>query len=98
MHLREYAEAIGECRRALGLNAAYWYVYPDLVVAYRATGQLDQSKQALSEFIPDTPGLHGGGISATRLQLVTKSAIPKAVHGNNLGWSETGRSKRTVNG
>ena len=49
LHLREYADAIEECRRSINLNKEYWYAYPDLVVAYGATGQALQAKQALAE-------------------------------------------------
>jgi TolB-like protein len=49
LHLREYVEAIDECRRSLNLNKLNWYPYPDLVVAYHETGQLEDAKQALAE-------------------------------------------------
>ena len=47
LHLREYHEAIDECRRSLNLNNLFWLPYVDLVVAYQATGKLDETKQAL---------------------------------------------------
>jgi len=49
LQLREYAEAIDECRRSINLNKMYWYAYPNLVVAYGATGQLKEARQALAE-------------------------------------------------
>jgi TolB-like protein/Flp pilus assembly protein TadD len=49
LHLREYVDAIDECRRALNLNKAFWYLYPDLIVAYSETGQLEQARQALAD-------------------------------------------------
>jgi TolB-like protein len=49
LHLREYADAIEECRRSINLNKDYWYAYPDLIVAYEETGQPLQAKQALAE-------------------------------------------------
>src|ERR1700746_3091712 len=45
LQLREYAEAIEECRRSINLNKEYWYAYPDLIVAYEATGQALQARQ-----------------------------------------------------
>ena len=49
LHLREYADAIEECRRSINLNKEYWYAYPDLIVAYEATGRPLQAKEALTE-------------------------------------------------
>jgi adenylate cyclase len=49
LHIREYAEAIDECRRAINLNETLWYAYVDLVVAYGATGQPEQSRRALAD-------------------------------------------------
>ena len=48
LHIREYAEAIDECRRSITLNE-YWYTYVDLVVAYGAMGQPEQSRLALAD-------------------------------------------------
>ena len=39
LHLREYTDAIDECRRSINLNKQYWYAYPDLIVAYEAMGK-----------------------------------------------------------
>jgi adenylate cyclase len=55
-HVREYIEAINECRRSINLNEAQWYAYVDLVVAYGAIGQPEQSKQALDELYRMRPG------------------------------------------
>ena len=49
LHLREYADAIDECRRSINLNKEYWYAYPDLIVAYEAIGQSLGARQALAE-------------------------------------------------
>ena len=49
LHIREYTEAIDECRRAINLNETLWYAYVDLVVAYGATGQPEQSRRALAD-------------------------------------------------
>jgi tetratricopeptide (TPR) repeat protein len=49
LHLREYAAAIDECRRSINLNKEYWYAYPDLIVAYEATGQPQEARRALAE-------------------------------------------------
>jgi len=56
VHIREYAEAIDECRRSINLNEAQWYAYVDLVVAYGAIGQREQSRQALAELYRMRPG------------------------------------------
>jgi adenylate cyclase len=48
LHLREYAEAIDECRQSIILNKEFWYAYPDLVVGYSETGQAEQARQALA--------------------------------------------------
>jgi adenylate cyclase len=56
LHLREYAEALKECQRAINLNAAFWYAYVDLVVAYWATGQQEESKRALATLYTIHPG------------------------------------------
>jgi adenylate cyclase len=56
LHLREYAEAIDECRRSINLNEAFWYPYVDLVVAYGATGRLEDSRQALATLYRIHPG------------------------------------------
>jgi tetratricopeptide (TPR) repeat protein len=45
LHIREYAEAIDECRRSVRLNET-WCAYVDLVVAYEAMGQPEQSRLA----------------------------------------------------
>jgi tetratricopeptide (TPR) repeat protein len=55
LHLREYADTIDECRRSINLNKAFWWAYPDLVVAYSATGQLEQAKQALADLYQIRP-------------------------------------------
>ncbi|WP_235983898.1 tetratricopeptide repeat protein [Bradyrhizobium australiense] len=49
LHVREYGEAIDECRRSVNLNNLYWYAYVDLTSAYGATGQLEQAQQSLTE-------------------------------------------------
>src|SRR6516164_1970066 len=49
LHLREYAAALEECRRSINLNKEYWYAYPDLIVAYEATGRPQEAKLALAE-------------------------------------------------
>jgi adenylate cyclase len=55
LHLREYTEALEECRRSINLNKEYWYAYPDLIVAYEATGQPQEAKQALAELYRQRP-------------------------------------------
>jgi TolB-like protein len=49
LHLREYADAIDECRRSINLNKEYWYAYPDLIVAYESTERRLEARQALAE-------------------------------------------------
>ncbi|WP_245471296.1 tetratricopeptide repeat protein [Bradyrhizobium genosp. SA-3] len=49
LHLRQYAEAIEECRRSVNLNNLNLYSYVDLTSAYGATGQLEQAQQSLTE-------------------------------------------------
>jgi adenylate cyclase len=49
LHLREYTDAIDECRRSINLNKQYWYAYPDLIVAYQAMGKPLEAKQAVAE-------------------------------------------------
>ena len=49
LHLREYTDALDECRRSINLNKQYWYAYPDLIVAYEAMGKPLQAKQALAD-------------------------------------------------
>ncbi|WP_445217016.1 tetratricopeptide repeat protein [Bradyrhizobium sp. Pa8] len=47
LHLRQYGEAIEECRRSANPNN--WYAYVDLTSAYGATGQFEQAQQSLTE-------------------------------------------------
>lgn len=49
LHLRQYGDAIEECRRSANLNSAYWYAHVDLASAYGTTGQLEQAKHSLAE-------------------------------------------------
>jgi adenylate cyclase len=49
LHLREYKEAIEECRRSINMNNSFWYAYADLISAYGTTGQLEQARQTLAE-------------------------------------------------
>lgn len=49
LHLRQYGEAIEECRRSANLNNVFWYAYVDLTSAYGATGQFEQAQQSLTE-------------------------------------------------
>jgi adenylate cyclase len=49
LHLREYKEAIEECRRSTNLNNSYLHAYVDLISAYGTTGQMEQARQASAE-------------------------------------------------
>nr|WP_249799502.1 MULTISPECIES: tetratricopeptide repeat protein [unclassified Bradyrhizobium] len=49
VHLRQYTEGIGECKRSINLNKLDWFPYVDLISAYGATGQLELAQQALVE-------------------------------------------------
>ena len=49
VHLRQYNEAIEECRRSINLNKLDWIPYADLISAYGATGQLEMAQQMLAE-------------------------------------------------
>jgi adenylate cyclase len=49
VHVRQYNEAIEECRRSINLNKLNWLPYPDLILAYGATGQLEMAQQMLAE-------------------------------------------------
>jgi tetratricopeptide (TPR) repeat protein len=49
LHLREYKDAIEECRRSVNMNNSHWIAYIDLISAYGATGQMEQARQAVAE-------------------------------------------------
>nr|WP_249161257.1 tetratricopeptide repeat protein [Bradyrhizobium manausense] len=49
MHVRQYDEAIEECRRSINLNKLNWFPYVDLVSVYATKGQLDMAQQKLAE-------------------------------------------------
>jgi adenylate cyclase len=49
LHLREYKEAIEECRRSTNLNNSYLHAYVDVISAYGITGQIEQARQASAE-------------------------------------------------
>jgi adenylate cyclase len=49
VHLHQYNEGIGECRRSINLNKLNWLPYADLISAYGATGQLEMAQQMLAE-------------------------------------------------
>jgi TolB-like protein len=56
LHLREFNEAVEECRRSINLNKSYWWAYVDLISVYGATGQLEMAGQTLAELnaiLPD---------------------------------------------
>jgi len=48
LHLREYNEAIEECRRSMNMNNSYLPAYIFLISAYGATGQMEQARQAIA--------------------------------------------------
>jgi adenylate cyclase len=48
LHLREYNEAIEECRRSLNMNSSQSPAYVYLISAYGATGQIEQARQAIA--------------------------------------------------
>ena len=47
VHVRQYDEAVAECRRSINLNKLDWLPYVDLISAYGATGQLEMAQQTL---------------------------------------------------
>jgi tetratricopeptide (TPR) repeat protein len=49
LHVRQYNEAIEECRRSIILNKLNWLPYVDLISAYGATGQSEMAQQMLAE-------------------------------------------------
>lgn len=49
VHLKEYPEAIDQCRRALNLSPVFWFPYIDLTVAYAALDRSDEARQALGD-------------------------------------------------
>jgi adenylate cyclase len=49
MHLRQFNEAVEQCRRSINLNKSYWWPYVDLTSAYGVTGQLEMAQQMLAE-------------------------------------------------
>jgi len=49
VHVRQYDEAVAECRRSINLNKLDWLPYVDLISAYGATGQLEMAQQTLAE-------------------------------------------------
>lgn len=56
VHVRQYNEAIEECRRSINLNKLNWMPYADLISAYEATGQLEMAHQMIAELnavLPD---------------------------------------------
>lgn len=55
VHVRQYSEAIEECRRSISLNKLNWLPYVDLISAYGATGQLEMVRQTSAELIAIRP-------------------------------------------
>jgi tetratricopeptide (TPR) repeat protein len=56
VHVRQYQEAIEECRRSVNLNKLFWMPYADLISAYGATGQSEMARQMIAELdaiLPD---------------------------------------------
>ncbi len=49
VHLREFTEAVEECRRSINLNKSFWWPYVDLISTYGATGQSEMAQQTLAE-------------------------------------------------
>jgi len=49
VHVRQYDEAVAECRRAINVNKSNWLPYADLISAYGAMGQLEMAQQTLAE-------------------------------------------------
>jgi tetratricopeptide (TPR) repeat protein len=47
--VRQYDEAVAQCRRSINLNKLDWLPYVDLISAYGATGQLEMAQQTLAE-------------------------------------------------
>ncbi|MEH2513132.1 adenylate cyclase [Nitrobacteraceae bacterium AZCC 1564] len=56
VHLKEYAEAIDQCRRATNLNPVFWLPYIDLIVAYDSLGRPEEARQALADLYRVWPG------------------------------------------
>jgi adenylate cyclase len=48
LHVREYNEAIEECRRSMNMNSSHLQAYIDLISAYGATGQMEQARQTMA--------------------------------------------------
>ena len=74
LHLREYDEAIDECRRAISLNKAQWFTYIDLIVAYWATGRIEEARQALADLYQIRPEFT---IQGSRKRAFTLSSNPQ---------------------
>jgi adenylate cyclase len=49
LHLKEYKDAIEECRRSVNMSSSHSQAYIDLISAYGATGQMDQARQTVAE-------------------------------------------------
>jgi TolB-like protein/DNA-binding winged helix-turn-helix (wHTH) protein/Tfp pilus assembly protein PilF len=49
LHLREYEEAIEQCRRSVTLNNSFWHAHVSLVSAYGSAGKIDEARQVIAD-------------------------------------------------
>ena len=75
VHVRQYDEAIEECRRSINLNKLDWLPYADLISAYGATGQLEMAQQMLAELNAIRPDFTRPVVPANRLRTFKQSAV-----------------------
>ncbi|MBR0831431.1 winged helix-turn-helix domain-containing protein [Bradyrhizobium manausense] len=55
LHLREYEEAVEQCRRAVGLNGSFWHAQVSLISAYGSAGRLEEARQVYTELSKRRP-------------------------------------------
>ena len=47
--LREYEEAIEQCRRSVTLNSSFWHARASLISAYGSAGKMDEARHVIAE-------------------------------------------------
>lgn len=55
LHLREYQEAVEQCRRSVGLNGSFWHAHISLISAYGSAGRLEEARQVYAELSKGHP-------------------------------------------
>ncbi|WP_426414094.1 winged helix-turn-helix domain-containing tetratricopeptide repeat protein [Bradyrhizobium ganzhouense] len=60
LHLREYEDAIEQCRRSVGLNGSFWHARVSLMSAYGSAGQLEEARQVYAELSKKRPNFSIG--------------------------------------